>query len=123
MEPKTILIVDDSESIRTALAFLVTMEGYTALTAFDGEEGVRMAQQHRPDVIILDIMMPVLDGWGAIRQIRTHTATADIPVLALTALRLSQEQLDEAGFDGYLSKPTAAHRLREEIGRACARVA
>lgn len=122
MDRKTILVVDDSESICTAIAFLIGIEGHTALTAFDGEEGVRAAQQHRPDVILLDIMMPVLDGWGAMRQLRASPATAGIPVIALTALRLSQEQLDEAGFDGYLSKPVPPHRLVDEVNRACARV-
>src|SRR3712207_5278145 len=105
MDRKTILVVDDSESICTAIASLLGIGGHTARVACGGEEGVRMARRHRPDAILLDIMMPVLDGWGAIRQLKASPETARIPVLALTALRLSQAQVEEAGFDGYLSKP------------------
>ncbi|HLL48917.1 MAG TPA: response regulator [Longimicrobiaceae bacterium] len=123
MDRKTILVVDDSESICDALACLLEIEGHATLTAPNGEEGVSMARRHRPDLVLLDIMMPVLDGWGAVRQLKAGAETAHIPVLALTALRLSQAQLDEAGFDGYLSKPIPSHRLLEEIRRACSQAA
>lgn len=120
-ERKTILVVDDSDSICEALSSLLQSQGYATLTAGDGEEGVRKAREHRPDVILLDIMMPVLDGWGAIRQLKGDPRTAAIPVVALTALRLSPQQVDDAGFDGYLAKPVPAHRLVQEIGQACSR--
>ncbi len=119
MERKTILIVDDSDSICESIAFLLEIEGHATLTALNGREGVQKAREHRPDAILLDIMMPVLDGWGAIRELRASPETARIPVLALTALKLSQPQLDEAGFDGYLAKPVPPHRLVEELNRAC----
>jgi len=122
MDRKTILIVDDSDSICTGIAFLLEIDGHATLTAFDGEEGIRKARQHRPDVILLDIMMPVLDGWGAIKQLRAIGETARIPVLALTALKLDREQVAAAGFTGYLQKPIPPHRLKEEIDRACAPV-
>jgi CheY-like chemotaxis protein len=115
---KTVLIVDDSDSICSAIASLLEIHGYETLIAFDGAEGVQMAREHLPDLILLDIMMPVLDGWGAIKQLRSEPATARIPALALTALRLTEEQIRAAGFSGYLSKPVSAHRLREEIQRA-----
>jgi CheY-like chemotaxis protein len=118
MEGKTILIVDDSESVCNGIAALVNIHGYEALTAYDGEEGVKVARRDHPDVILLDIMMPVLDGWGALKQLKADHETRDIPVLALTALRLSQEQVVAAGFVGYLSKPVPPHRLLEEIERA-----
>ena len=121
MDRKTVLVVDDSESIRDVLACVLEIAGHLPLLAVDGEQGVSRAREHRPDVVLLDIMMPVLDGWGAIRRLRADPATAGIPVLALTALRLSQAQVDEAGFDGYLSKPIPTHRLLEEIERACSR--
>jgi CheY-like chemotaxis protein len=120
MHRKTILVVDDSESICTGIASLLNLEGYDTLVAYDGEEGVRKARQHRPDAILLDIMMPVLDGWGAIERLRASPETANIPVLALTALRLSPEQLHRGAFDGHLFKPVPVHRLIEEIERACA---
>jgi CheY-like chemotaxis protein len=122
MQRRTILVVDDSDSIRDALACVLEIAGHVPVLAADGEEGVGMPLRHRPDAILLDIMMPVLDGWGAIRRLRADPETAGIPVLALTALRLSQAQVDEAGFDGYLSKPVPSHRLLEEIERACSRV-
>jgi len=121
MDRKTILVVDDSESICDALACVLEIAGHATLVAPNGEAGVSLARRHRPDVILLDIMMPVLDGWGAVRLLKAGAETAHIPVLALTALRLSQAQVEEAGFDGYLSKPIPSHRLLEEIERACSR--
>lgn len=122
MDRKTILIVDDSDSICTGIAFLLEIDGHATLTAFDGEEGVKKAREHRPDVILLDIMMPGLDGWGAIRRLREERETAGIPVLALTALKLDRDQVAAAGFTGYLQKPIPPHRLKEEIDRACSLV-
>lgn len=120
MDRKTVLVVDDSESICTAVATLLEIAGHLPVVAHDGAEGVRLAHLRRPDVVLLDIMMPVLDGWGAVRELKARPETAAIPVLALTALRLSPAQLEEAGFAGYLSKPIPSHRLLEEIERACA---
>jgi two-component system, cell cycle response regulator DivK len=117
MARKTILIVDDSDSICSGIASYLEVNGYGALTAHDGEEGVRVARRERPDVILLDIMMPVLDGWEAMKQLKADVRTVGIPVLALTALRLSADQVSGAGFDGYLSKPVLPHRLIEEIDR------
>lgn len=115
---KRVLIVDDAESIRMAIGSVLEIHGYHALAAADGEEGVRVAREQQPDVILLDIMMPVLDGWGAIKQLKADPFTAGIPVVALTALRLTEEQVQAAGFSGYLSKPVTPHRLREELQRA-----
>jgi two-component system, cell cycle response regulator DivK len=117
MHRKTILIVDDADSICSALSAYLEVHGYRTLTAPDGAAGVKLARIERPDAILLDIMMPVLDGWGALKQLKTGSETAGIPVLALTALRLSNEQISAAGFDGYLSKPVPPHRLTQEIER------
>ena len=117
MSPKTVLIVDDAESICQALAMLLDRWGHQTLVAFNGEEAVQMAKHHRPDLILLDLMMPVLDGWGALKQLRASPTTAGIPVIAITALRLSLEEVEAAGFDGYLEKPVAGHRLSDEIAR------
>jgi CheY-like chemotaxis protein len=117
MVRKTILIVDDSDSICTGIASYLEVNGYAALTAYDGEQGVRIARRERPDAILLDIMMPVLDGWEAMKQLKADPVTAGIPVLALSALRLSMEQVSAAGFEGYLSKPVPPHRLIDEIDR------
>lgn len=117
MSQRTVLVVDDSDSICTAIASYLEANGYEALSATDGEMGVRLAKAHRPDAILLDIMMPGLDGWGVIRQLKLAPETATIPVLALTALRLSDEQVRTAGFEGYLSKPVPPHRLKDEVDR------
>lgn len=120
MNRKTVLIVDDSDSICDALASVLELKGYEVVSVHDGEQGVQGAHRHHPDVILLDIMMPVLDGWGTIRKLKEARETADIPVLALTALRLAERQVREAGFAGYLGKPVRPHLLIEEIERACA---
>lgn len=117
---RSILIVDDSESICSVLGKMLSLHGYDALVAYDGEQGVAMAREHRPYLVLLDIMMPVLDGWGAIRELKADPRTAEIPVVALTALTLSEQRVSEAGFCGYLSKPITTHRLREEIRHASA---
>jgi len=122
MVRKTILIVDDSDSICSGIASYLEVNGYTALTAYDGEQGVRIARRERPDAILLDIMMPVMDGWEALRQLKVHPETAGIPILALSALRLSAEQVSAAGFAGYLSKPVPPHRLIDEIDRVTPQV-
>jgi two-component system, cell cycle response regulator DivK len=122
MVRKTILIVDDSDSICSGIASYLEVHGYDALTAYDGERGVRVARTERPDVILLDIMMPVMDGWEAIRQLKSYPETARIPILALSALRLSADQVSAAGFDGYLSKPVPPHRLIDEIDRVTPQV-
>lgn len=115
---KRVLIVDDAHSICDAVGSVLEIHGYAALAAHDGEQGLRMAREHRPDVVLLDIMMPVMDGWETIRQLKADPETESIPVVALTALRLTEEQVRAAGFTGYLSKPVTPHRLREEIQRA-----
>ena len=122
MVRKTILIVDDSDSICTGIASYLEVNGYSALTAYDGEQGVRIARLERPDAILLDIMMPVMDGWEALRQLKLHPETARIPILALSALRLTAEQVLAAGFEGYLSKPVPPHRLIDEIDRVTPQV-
>ena len=115
---KRVLIVDDAESICSAIGSVLEIHGYEAFAARDGEQGVLAAREYQPDAILLDIMMPVLDGWGAIKQLKADPATASIPVVALTALRLTEEQVHAAGFSGYLSKPVTPHRLKEELQRA-----
>ena len=123
MVRKKILIVDDSDSICSGIASFLELSGYEALTAYDGEQGVRIAKRSLPDAIVLDIMMPVLDGWDAMKQLKADPATAGIPVLALSALRLSMDKISSAGFDGYLSKPVPPHLLIAEITRVSAAVA
>lgn len=97
---------------------MLTLHGYDVLLAHDGQQGVSLAREHQPYIVLLDVMMPVLDGWGAIRELKADPATEAIPVVALTALNLPEQKVRAAGFSGYLSKPITTHRLREEIRRA-----
>lgn len=118
MSHPTVLIVDDSESICSALSSMLQLHGYTTLVAHNGRLGVAMAREHQPDVVLLDIMMPVLDGWGAMQELQSDVRTAAIPVVALTALRLSEQKIRDTGFHGYLYKPVTPHRLLEELQAA-----
>ena len=119
VERRTILVIDDAESICTGVAQLLEIDGYDCLTAYNGKDGLRQVREHRPDAVLLDIMMPGLDGWGVIRELKADPETERIPVLALTALPLSAEQLDAAGFQGYLRKPVPPRLLRDEVRTAC----
>ena len=112
MNRATILIAEDNEAIRTIYALAMRARGYTVLEAENGAEGVRLAREHRPDLIVLDVMMPVLDGWGAAQALSENPATAGIPRLAMSALTLEPSSLDvlAAEFALVLRKP---FRLRD----------
>lgn len=103
----TILIVEDNEQNLGLMRYLVRNAGLETLEARDGEEGVRVALSERPDLIIMDLQMPKLDGYGAIAAIRSDPALADVTVVAVTAYSMTgdRERAIAAGFDHYLSKP------------------
>ena len=100
MQP-TILVADDDESIRLILVTLLEEAGYHILCVEDGRAAVEQAVQHRPDVAILDVLMPEMDGFEACRAIKTDRRTADIPVLLLTALAQTTSKVQglESGAD------------------------
>lgn len=114
---KRILIVEDNELNRDMLARRLQRAGYDVALASDGEEGVALALQLVPDLVIMDLSLPKLDGWAATAQIKTTPATAAVPVLALTAHAMDsdrQRALD-AGCDDYDTKPVEIARLLEKI--------
>lgn len=115
--PPTLLVVEDNEDIRTPLARLLERGGYRVLTAADGAEGVRMAQLHVPRLILLDLAMPVLDGWEALRRLRENAWTSWIPVVVMTAFDLSVRELRSAGAQGYLRKPFGVAAVEELVRR------
>ena len=123
MRSKTILVVDDEPEERTIFASYLQFVGGTTLEASNGEEGLRIAREAQPDLILLDITMPVLDGWETMEQFQASPETANIPVLAVTAQQLDAEQLERAGFCGYLQKPISPHRVLEEVERCVGRLA
>lgn len=118
---KTILTVEDHRSIREVLVQILGLAGYTVLQAENGKEGVRQAEENVPDLILMDLAMPVMDGWEALRHLKQEPRTARIPVVALTADQtLGGRTLEETGFCGYLPKPVTLRQLREEIERCLA---
>ncbi len=112
-----ILIVDDEEDIRFVLSTFFKSVGYGVLEACDGEEGIRMAHQERPDLIIMDVMMPVLDGISATKKLRSTLETASIPILMLTAKSTKDDELEglDAGADDYVSKPFDREKLLARV--------
>ena len=102
-----ILIVDDNEKNRKLVRFVLRNSGYETLEAEDGEQSIKLAKETVPDLILMDIQMPVIDGIEAFRILRSEPATKDIPVIALTSYAMSgdRDKLLRAGFKGYISKP------------------
>jgi CheY-like chemotaxis protein len=102
-----ILIIEDNPASLELARYLLATHGYSALTASDGGEGVRIVREENPDLVLCDLQMPVLDGYGVLSEIRNHQALGGIPVVAVTAFSMSGDRSAafSAGFDGYISKP------------------
>ncbi len=116
---KNILVAEDNAVNRELLRELLEARGYAVEEACNGQEALHMIAQSRPDLLLLDLSMPVLDGFSTLRQIRDTPALASLPVLAVTAyaMRGDQEKALQAGFDGYLSKPINSSSLDAELER------
>jgi CheY-like chemotaxis protein len=114
-----ILIAEDNATNRELFRELLEARGYTVVEACDGPEALRMIDQAQPDILLLDIGMPVLDGFAVVRAIRENPRVAALPVLAVTAYAMQgdRERILSSGFDGYLSKPINAKSLAEELER------
>jgi two-component system, cell cycle response regulator DivK len=112
-----ILLVEDNEMNRDMLSRRLSRKGYEVVVAVDGQEGVERARSEAPDLILMDMSLPVKDGWTATREIKADSATAAIPIIALTAHAMSgdREKALEAGCDGYDTKPIELTRLLEKI--------
>ena len=114
---KKILIIEDHSDMRELLTWQVELVGFTAVTAKQGREGLEKAQSENLDMIILDIMMPGMDGWEAAREIRRKPATKDIPILAATALFCDTDLKTcmESGCNGYIVKPFTFQELQAKV--------
>ena len=114
---RRILVVEDQEDSRTILRDLLHSVGYEVLEALDGAEGVRMAQAERPDLILMDIQMPGVDGYEAARSIKSEPGLAAIPIIAVTSYALSgdQEKACAAGCDDYVTKPFSPRALLAKV--------
>ena len=114
-----ILLVEDNEMNRDMLARRLNRRGYEVVIAVDGREGVDLARAELPDVILMDMSLPVLDGWEATRILKADSATHSIPVMGLTAHAMAgdREKCFEAGCDAYGTKPVDFAELIETIGK------
>jgi len=112
-----ILLVEDNEMNRDMLSRRLERRGYQVVIAVDGAQGVQMAQAEKPDLILMDMSLPVLDGWAATRQLKTLPTTRAIPIIALTAHAMSgdREQALDIGCDEYDIKPIDFPRLLGKI--------
>ena len=119
----TLLLVEDNEMNRDMLTRRLERKGYTVAIAVDGAEGLSMARTCRPDLILMDMNLPVVDGWEATRQLKADPATASIPVIGLTAHAMTgdRERGMEAGCDEYDIKPIEFTRLVGKIEALLAR--
>jgi two-component system, cell cycle response regulator DivK len=108
-----ILVIEDNEDNRQIIRDLLTSLGYELIEAVDGAQGVAMAQSHRPDLILMDIQLPEMDGYEATRQIRAVPELAQVPIIAVTSYALSGDETKarDAGCDGYVAKPFSPREL------------
>ncbi|GAC1606376.1 MAG: hypothetical protein NVS3B21_36190 [Acidimicrobiales bacterium] len=116
--PPTILVVDDDPVIQRLLAVNFEMEGYRVVTAGDGVEGLERVVDDRPDLILLDVMMPRMDGIAVVRKLKADPATAAIPVILLSAKAQSTDISGglDAGADDYVTKPFDPLELLDKVG-------
>jgi CheY-like chemotaxis protein len=114
---KTILIVEDEPKNMTLTRDLLKISGYETVEAVDGRQGVEKAKSARPDLILMDIMMPKMDGYAACREIKADPATKNIPVIMLTAVGydLNKRLAKQMGADGYVTKPFSRQQLVDAI--------
>ena len=112
-----ILLVEDNEMNRDMLSRRLERRTFSVIIAVDGQQGVDLAQSEMPDLILMDMSLPVLDGWAATRTIKDNPATANIPVIALTAHAMSgdRQKALSAGCDDYDTKPVELTRLLEKM--------
>ena len=116
---KTILVVEDQEDNRQILRDLLASSGFLMIEAHDGQQALAMARSQRPDLILMDIQLPVVDGYEATRSIKRDPELKHIPVIAVTSYALSgdEERAREAGCGAYVAKPYSTRHLLAKIGQ------
>ena len=114
---KKVLIIEDHADMRELLTWQIELMGFTPISAKQGKEGIEKALSEKPELIILDIMMPGMDGWEAAREIRVHAEMKDIPILAATALFRDSDLKNciAAGCNGYIVKPFTFQELQGKV--------
>jgi CheY-like chemotaxis protein len=116
---KTVLLVEDNEDNLVVYRTILEHVGFRVIEARDGEEGVSRAKEHLPDLILMDISIPKMDGWEATQRLKADGTTKKIPIIALTAHALEEDRQKAmlAGCDGYLAKPVEPRRVVQEVER------
>ena len=124
MADELVLIVDDNERNMRLARDVLLAAGFRTLEAGCGADAVALAAEHLPDVILMDIRLPDMDGTEAARQLKEHARTAGIPIVALTSLAMKgdREWLLGAGFDGYLEKPISVRDFSDQVRSHCRRL-
>lgn len=119
---KTVLLVEDNDDNQVIYSLILSHHGYAVLQARDGERGVQMARDHLPDLILMDLTIPVIDGLQATRMLKADPATSGIPIIALTAHVAHEDRTaaKEAGCISFLSKPVEPRRMAVEVLRILA---
>jgi len=114
---KVILIVEDDPKNSKLFRDVLQVAGYTTFEAVNGQQGVDMAREQRPDLVLMDIQMPVMDGCESVRILKEDPDTSDIRVVALTASAMdgSKERILQSGFDGYISKPISIKPFLQKV--------
>ena len=116
---KTVLLVEDNEDNLVVYRTILEHVGNKVIEARDGEEGVTQARRQLPDLILMDISIPKMDGWEATQRLKADASTRGIPIIALTAHALEEDRqkAQQAGCDGYLAKPVEPRRVVQEVER------
>ena len=114
-----VLLIEDNEMNRDMLSRRLIRRGFQVVFAMDGQQGVDLARSERPDIILMDMSLPIIDGWEATRRVKADDATRSVPVIGLTAHAMSgdREKAIEAGCDDYDTKPVELDRLIGKIER------
>src|SRR5262245_55772224 len=114
---KRILLVEDTEDNRVIVRDLVSSAGYELIEAADGAEGLALAEKEKPDLILMDIQLPIMDGYEATRRIKANPALKNIPVIAVTSYALSgdEEKARNAGCDDYIAKPYSPRHMLAKV--------
>ncbi|HVM57685.1 MAG TPA: response regulator [Gaiellaceae bacterium] len=119
MTPLIVLIVDDDARNRKLARDVLGFAGFDTLEAATGEEAIALAGERLPDVVLMDLRLPDLDGSEALRRLKAERATAHIPVVALTAVTGAREALNDAGFAGTIEKPIDVRDFPNQVRRHC----
>lgn len=113
----SVMVIDDDPTVLEMVSDFLRDEGFRVCTALNGLEALAKLRSDRPDLILLDLMMPVADGWQFLEQLRVHPLGATIPVVLLSAVRLLNEQASRLRVDGFLPKPFDITELLDEVNR------